>query len=171
MLVKAKLELQIALNFLINRRESFSDVSSANIQHIWGKLMEISSSSTTMAAARSGKARQSVGHMAKTAVAEAKLLGVDLPKNAQGMAASAIARGAEAGSVFAAIVVSEPTIGSNESDIDLFNPDGTGALSGQIDAGETDPKANSSYNTASEIMGDGALNDAETALALLNDAV
>jgi hypothetical protein len=42
--------------------------------------------------------------MAKAAVAEARVAGVEMPKNAQGLAASAIAKGADPASVFAAQV-------------------------------------------------------------------
>ncbi len=49
-----------------------------------------------------------VGQAAKTAVAGARAAGVDLPKNAQGKAASAIAQGAEPASVFAAQTASAP---------------------------------------------------------------
>ena len=40
-----------------------------------------------------GRSALSVGHLAKAAVAEARAAGIDLPRNAQGMAASRIARG------------------------------------------------------------------------------
>ena len=63
--------------------------------------------------ARPGKSGQSVGHLAKTAVAEARAAGVELPKNAQGHAASRIAGGADPASVFAASVeppVKEPPV-------------------------------------------------------------
>ena len=126
---------------------------------------------TTIVTTRPGKAAQAVGHMAKAAVAEAKSLGVDLPKNAQGMAASAIARGAEASSVFAAIVVSEPLAGSNETDFGPSNLADSGALSGTIDGAEANSETIASYSAASEVVGDGALNEAETALALLENLV
>lgn len=74
------------------------------VQSHSGDQMDVSAT-TTMAATRPGKSAQSVGHMAKAAVAEARASGVDLPKNAQGMAASAIAKGADPASVFAALVV------------------------------------------------------------------
>ncbi|MEZ5892803.1 MAG: hypothetical protein R3C58_06620 [Parvularculaceae bacterium] len=46
-----------------------------------------------------------VGQATKSAIAEARDNGADLPKNVQGKVASGIARGADAQSVFAAIVV------------------------------------------------------------------
>ena len=66
--------------------------------------------------ARPGKSGQSVGHLAKAAVAEARAAGVELPKNAQGHAASRIAGGADPASVFAALVeppVEEPPVTSD----------------------------------------------------------
>lgn len=51
---------------------------------------------------QAGKSAMSVGHQAKAAVAEARAAGVELARNAQGFAASQIARGADAASVFAA---------------------------------------------------------------------
>ena len=58
-----------------------------------------------------GKSAASVGHLAKAAVAAAQEAGVDLPKNAQGLAASQIAKGADPASLFAAVVSDEdPTV-------------------------------------------------------------
>ena len=65
--------------------------------------------STTMTTPiRPGKSAQAVGQMAKIAVTEAKAAGVDLPKNAQGMAASAISKGADPSTVFAALATPDP---------------------------------------------------------------
>lgn len=69
--------------------------------------MDISGAST-VAFTRPGKSGQAIGHIAKAAVAEAKTAGVDLPENAQGMAASAIAKGADPASIFAALVQPDP---------------------------------------------------------------
>lgn len=55
-----------------------------------------------VAATSPGKSAGSVGHLARQAVAAARDAGVELPKNAQGLAARQIARGADAASVFAA---------------------------------------------------------------------
>ena len=52
-------------------------------------------------AARPGKSGQSVGHLAKAAVAGARTAGADLPKNAQGYVASMIAQGAAPAAVCA----------------------------------------------------------------------
>ncbi len=58
-----------------------------------------------------GQAGNAPGQQAKEAVRTAREAGAELPKNAQGVASSAIARGAEPSSVFAALVPppSEPT--------------------------------------------------------------
>lgn len=56
----------------------------------------------------SGKSAQSVGHLAKAAVASARTAaleaGLELPRNAQGLAASGIARGADPASIFAGLL-------------------------------------------------------------------
>lgn len=49
-----------------------------------------------------GKSGMAVGQIAKKTVAAAFAAGIELPRNAQGMAASAIARGADPASLFAA---------------------------------------------------------------------
>lgn len=51
-----------------------------------------------------GGAAQSVGHQAKAAVAAAREAGADLPKNAQGLAASGLARGADPATLFASLI-------------------------------------------------------------------
>ena len=51
-----------------------------------------------------GKGPRSIGSLAKAAVASAREAGADLPKNAQGLAASALARGIDPASLFAARV-------------------------------------------------------------------
>ena len=58
-----------------------------------------------------GKKAVSVGHLAKAAVSAAREDGVDVPKNAQGMAASATARGIDPAGLFAALVGLSPTPG------------------------------------------------------------
>ena len=55
-----------------------------------------------------GKSAQSVGHQAKQAVATAREAGIELPKNAQGFAASQIASGADPATLFAAQVEDPP---------------------------------------------------------------
>jgi len=54
-----------------------------------------------------GNRANSVGHQAKAAVAAAREAGADLPKNAQGLAASSIARGVEAEAIFAGLIAPE----------------------------------------------------------------
>ena len=58
-----------------------------------------------------GKSAEAAGQRARAVVEEARASGADLPKNAQGIAASGLARGATAESLFAALVnapVGEP---------------------------------------------------------------
>ena len=57
-------------------------------------------------AADAGRRGDAVGQQAKAAVSAARDAGAELPKNAQGLAASGIARGAEPASIFAALVTS-----------------------------------------------------------------
>lgn len=49
-----------------------------------------------------GQSAHAPGQQAKAAIAAARAAGLDLPKNAQGAAASQIAKGADAASLFAA---------------------------------------------------------------------
>ena len=51
-----------------------------------------------------GRRAEAIGQQAKAAVAAAREAGAELPKNAQGIAASGIARGADPSSIFAALV-------------------------------------------------------------------
>ena len=55
-------------------------------------------------AVEQGRRAEAVGQQAKAAVAAAREAGAELPKNAQGIAASGIARGADPSSIFAALV-------------------------------------------------------------------
>jgi len=57
-------------------------------------------------AADAGRRGDAVGQQAKAAVTAAREGGAELPKNAQGIAASGIARGADPASIFAALVTS-----------------------------------------------------------------
>ena len=52
-----------------------------------------------------GKSGSSTGHLAKQAVSAARAAGIEIPKNAQGIAASQISKGADPASVFAVQVV------------------------------------------------------------------
>ena len=117
--------------------------------------METAPVTTATAPMKPGKAAQSVGHIAKAAVAEARAAGVDLPKNAQGMAASAIAQGAEPASVFAAQIAA------------LAEDDGQPLVeTATPDATETPSEAEAGYADATSILTPPAT-DAETALQLL----
>ncbi|NNE79366.1 MAG: hypothetical protein HKN18_03750 [Silicimonas sp.] len=51
-----------------------------------------------------GNKMNSPGHLAKASVASALEAGADLPKNAQGLAASAIAKGADPAAIFSALI-------------------------------------------------------------------
>lgn len=78
-----------------------------------------------------GKSAQSMGHQAKAAVAAAREAGTAVPKNAQGVAASAIARGADPASVFAAVATPE-----QPTDPAPVAPE-TDQIAGDVDAEET----------------------------------
>jgi hypothetical protein len=67
------------------------------------------------ASERPGKSGAAPGQQAKQAVETAREAGADLPRNAQGLAASAIARGAEPSSVFAALVPPPDPIGGADA--------------------------------------------------------
>lgn len=71
-----------------------------------------------MEARGAGKSAEAVGQQAKAIVAVAREAGVDVPKNAQGLAASAVARGIDPASLFAARVA-EP-----EGTSDTLEPGG-----------------------------------------------
>ena len=58
-----------------------------------------------------GKNAQAVGQQAKAIVAIARELGADMPKNAQGLAASTVARGIDPASLFAARVAEPESAG------------------------------------------------------------
>ena len=57
-----------------------------------------------------GGSAQSVGHQAKAAVAAAREAGADLPKNAQDIAASGLARGADPATLFASLIAPEAPV-------------------------------------------------------------
>ena len=63
---------------------------------------------------RAAKRADAVGQQAKAVLAAARESGADLPRNAQGLAASAVARGLDAGSLFAARTAPAPAIGPVE---------------------------------------------------------
>lgn len=55
-----------------------------------------------------GKKMNAVGQKARMAVMTAREAGADLPKNAQGMAASGLARGADPETLFASLIQPDP---------------------------------------------------------------
>lgn len=75
-----------------------------------GAIGDQAAMATRGGSAEQGRRAEAVGQQAKAAVAAAREAGAELPKNAQGLAASGIARGAEPASIFAALVspVGEP---------------------------------------------------------------
>lgn len=94
-----------------------------------------------------GKSAMAPGQLAKVAVAEARAAGVEVPKNAQGLAASQIAKGADPASIFAAqIAALAPPPASDLPD------------DGNVPVAGNDPAVDDG-----QIIGDGAV----TALALL----
>jgi hypothetical protein len=68
------------------------------------------SSVASVSTISSGKSAQSIGHQAKQSVAEARSAGIDLPKNAQGFAASSISQGVDPSSLFAAITATDEAV-------------------------------------------------------------
>jgi hypothetical protein len=125
----------------------------------------------TVASARPGKSLQAVGHLAKAAIAEAKSAGIEVPKNAQGMAASSIARGAEPSSVFAALIAQEA---ADEASNFAGDNDVSDGLEGAVPPdGDVDAvaDADAGYMNGTDIVGDGALEAAKTAVVLLNRSV
>ena len=81
---------------------------------------------------RPGKSASAVGQMAKQAVAAAREAGLDVPKNAQGLAASQIAQGASPESIFSAQV-------GDGSDVDVMPPVADGALPADTTAPDQSP--------------------------------
>ena len=139
----------------------------------------------TDAAARPGKSGQSVGHMAKAAVAAAAEAGIELPSSAQGFAASAIAGGADPALIFA-VQTEDPAEGGAEAPVAVGEP------VVQAGAGETPPAAGApvgdqpviddgadrlaaelaaaAFTAATDLIAAEAASSAETALELLSDA-
>ncbi len=102
-----------------------------------------------------GKSDAAPGQIAKDVVAQAKAAGADLPKNAQGMAASQIAQGADPESVFSAIIpVAEPVEAEDQT------PPAN-------DSDSETPVAVAGYADAVEVVSDAPMTAEETALAIL----
>ena len=116
---------------------------------------------------RPGKSAMAVGQMAKAAVAEARAAGAELPKNAQGVAASAIARGAEPASIFEALVAPPP---SDEPVVPV--DDGSGDV-GEEPTEAVDETSGDLTDTGLPVTmpADFSVDDASTALKLLKDAL
>lgn len=132
------------------------------------------------APAQPGKSAQAVGQLAKAAVADAKAAGADMPKNAQGVAASAIARGADPSSDFAALVTPDPVMDDSVPTDDMSAQSGedTASTPGDEATGATSASdsmaiatAEQGYAAAAEATGATLTkDDAEIALALLTEA-
>lgn len=65
---------------------------------------------TTEGATGPGKKMMSIGHLAKAAVTAARDAGAELPKNAQGVAASGLARSADPETLFASLIAPEDPV-------------------------------------------------------------
>ena len=129
--------------------------------------MEVTATAT-VASMRPGKSAQAAGHLAKAAFAEAKSVGIEVPKNAQGMAASSIARGAEPSSVFAALVAQRPTDETSTSAGGTDVSDGldlAGPPNGDLD---TVADADAGYMNGTDLNGDSTPDAARTAGIVLN---
>lgn len=111
--------------------------------------------------AQPGKSAQAPGQLAKQAIAAARAAGVELPRNAQGVAASAIARGADPSSVFAAQAVPE-----DGADTGTQTDAATGGEMA-AEAGTGAPVAADAYDAAASAIAAPALSEDETALQLL----
>ncbi len=113
-----------------------------------------------------GNAAMAPGQLAKAAVAEARTAGIDLPKNAQGLAASQIAKGADPASIFAAAIAPVDPV---------ENPDPTAPEDPDVAPIADDtavPAAPSdveiAYDSAVDVLGGDAQTSAEVALDLLS---
>lgn len=116
-----------------------------------------------------------IGQLAKTAVQDARESGIELPKNAQGYAASRIARGADPESVFSALVSGNDSAAVAE---DAEGADDTVAVAAEAFADEADSadgeigfaEDTGSSEDINLVPDDGeGLSAAETALSLLDE--
>lgn len=117
---------------------------------------------------RPGKSGMAVGQLAKQAVADARASGMDLPSNAQGLAASQIAKGADPASIFA-VQVEEPVTDPVEPPVDTAETpvpdDGTPPADGDevvVAPSAQEPPEDTSADVARE-----AAAQYQTSLALL----
>ncbi len=142
--------------------------------------------SDTDAAARPGKSAQSVGHMAKAAVAAAAEAGIELPSNAQGVAASAIAGCADPALIFA-VQTEDPAEGGAATPVaagdEPVAPEGAEETA-QVAAAPVGDQpavddgadrlaaelAEAGFTAAADLIAAAAASPAETALELLSDA-
>lgn len=115
-----------------------------------------------------------VGQLARTAVQDARESGIDLPKNAQGHAASRIARGADPESVFSALVAdaAPPEDGAEGAEEAADAPDGDAVAA----AGDDRPTEEAGSAEVIELVPDdpvpepsAGLSPGEAALDLLSE--
>ncbi|NNL18599.1 MAG: hypothetical protein HKP37_07655 [Boseongicola sp.] len=111
-----------------------------------------------------GRRGEAVGQQAKAAVAAARSAGAELPKNAQGLAASGIARGADPASIFAALVteVAPGDAGGSMGGVPTTDvqapvvPDDAGGADTPVDAAPSAPVAPPPPNVAGVEDGESA---------------
>ena len=117
-----------------------------------------------------GRRGMAVGHMAKQAVEQARASGADLPRNAQGLAASQIARGADPAGIFAALVATEPVSeASADSSIPPVGPDTGATTEDTAPAVSSDAESvTNTYQQATDLLNAGTGTPADLALDLLS---
>lgn len=133
--------------------------------------------------ARKGRSGAAVGQQAKAAVAAAIEAGIDVPRNAQGLAASSIARGADPAALFAAQVQSgddmPPGAGTESLGPAAPDPEVPGAAGDPFPAANTVPSAGvplrqtdptvAAYSDTSSTIAPVVSGGTEVALQLLQD--
>lgn len=118
-----------------------------------------------------GKSGMAVGQIAKQAVSDARAAGIGLPRNAQGMAASQIAKGADPASVFAALATPE---GDPVDSIGDGGSEGQGDVPIVADGGDgvdlPDDGPESATVPANPNVDDASADEDSAALALITQA-
>ncbi|MBT8409941.1 MAG: hypothetical protein KJN93_09980, partial [Alphaproteobacteria bacterium] len=109
---------------------------------------------------------------AKAAVAAAFEAGIEVPKNAQGQAASSIARGVDPAALFAAQAetggVTAPDVGTDDLGLAAADPGKLGTAAEELSAAGIEPAA-VAYSGASAAIAPTLADGAEAALKLLQD--
>ena len=104
------------------------------------EVVGLSGGASEVAAVRARGAAGAPGQLAKSAVSEARTAGAELPPNAQGVAASSIAKGADPASVFSALAPDATSPDGGVGDADGtetgdgvgFEGDDSGAAPGDV---------------------------------------